>query len=258
MIINFPILLLVLSFVAFVLSVMIGDALRRRTEASSERGPDDFGVVLTATLTLLGLIIGFSFSMATSRYDLRRSNELIETNAIATQYVRSDLLPAAEATRARELLKEYLDRRITYYTTRNEKQLAEIAGETAQVQTALWSVIRTAIPSVPPPLEGLVVSGLNDIANSERSTRAAWENRIPFSAWILIAAISLGCNVMLGFRAHRRDWLVFLVLPAAVSVSLFLIADLDSPRGGVIRVAPQNLIGLSHSLPAQLASKPRD
>jgi len=29
----------------------------------------DFSVILVATLTLLGLIIGFSFSMAISRYD---------------------------------------------------------------------------------------------------------------------------------------------------------------------------------------------
>ena len=39
-----------------------------------------------ATLTLLGLIIGFSFSMAIGRYDLRRTYEEAEANAIGTEY----------------------------------------------------------------------------------------------------------------------------------------------------------------------------
>ena len=43
----------------------------------------------------------------------------------------------------------------------------------------------------------------------------------------------------------------FLVLPVAVSISLFLISDLSSPRRGLIRVVPQNLISLSDSLRAQ-------
>jgi len=37
-----------------------------------------------------------------------------------------------------------------------------------------------------------------------------------------------------------------MILLLAVSVS-FLIADIDSPRGGVIREQPQNLLSLSHT-----------
>jgi hypothetical protein len=43
-------------------------------------------------LTLLALIIGFSFSMAVSRYDQRKSYEEAEANAIGTEYARADLL----------------------------------------------------------------------------------------------------------------------------------------------------------------------
>jgi hypothetical protein len=35
-----------------------------------------------------------------------------------------------------------------------------------------------------------------------------------------------------------------------VSMSLLLIADIDSPRGGVILVQPQNLVSLAQSLQA--------
>jgi hypothetical protein len=36
-----------------------------------------------------------------------------------------------------------------------------------------------------------------------------------------------------------------------ISISFFLIADIDSPRGGIIRVKPQNLVSLSQSLHPQ-------
>jgi hypothetical protein len=41
-----------------------------------------------------------------------------------------------------------------------------------------------------------------------------------------------------------------LVIPLVVSISFFLIADIDSPRRGVILVQPQNLISVAQSLHA--------
>ena len=82
--------------------------------------------MLSATLTLLGLLIGFSFSMAVSRYDQRKNYEEAEANAIGTEYVRADLLPAADAARVRNLLKKYVGQRVLFYTTRNQQRLAKI------------------------------------------------------------------------------------------------------------------------------------
>ena len=87
--------------------------------------------------------------------------------------------------------------------------------------------------------------------NSQRSSQDAWLNRIPVAAWALVAIIGIGCCRLIGYRARRTDWLGFLVVPIAASVCFFLIADLDSPRGGAIHVTPQNLSNLSQSLPAK-------
>ena len=51
-----------------------------RISPRGEEAHEDLGVVLAATLTLLGLIIGFSFSMAISRYDQRKNYEEAEAN----------------------------------------------------------------------------------------------------------------------------------------------------------------------------------
>ena len=64
---------------------------RRRPVRKDER--EDLDIVQTAILTLLALIIGFSFSMAVSRYDVRKTYWEAEANAIGTEYLRADLLP---------------------------------------------------------------------------------------------------------------------------------------------------------------------
>src|SRR5215469_122529 len=120
LILNLPLLVFVLSFVLLALSARIGDALRKKVRRAPEEEPSDFGVVLTGTLTLLGLVIGFSISMAISRYDLRKNYEQAEANAIAIEYVRADLLPAGDVARVRELLKTYLDQRVLFYTVRDQ------------------------------------------------------------------------------------------------------------------------------------------
>src|ERR1700732_4460712 len=91
-----------------------GKGSQRRPYLTEEMRPD-FSVILAASLTLLGLIIGFSFSMATARYDLRKMSEEAEDNAIGTEYVRADLLDPAEASQVRRLLRQYTDLRIQTY-----------------------------------------------------------------------------------------------------------------------------------------------
>src|SRR5262245_20493509 len=249
---DYPFLVFVLSFVLLWLSARIGARLPRKRGKLKEDVHEDFSVVLGATLTLLGLIIGFSFSMAISRYDQRKNYEEAEANAIGTEYVRADLLPAENAAKVRALLRDYVDQRVLFYTTRGEQQVRQINARTAQLQTELWSAVLAPAAARPTPIVALVVSGMNDVLNSQGYTQAAWWNRIPVAAWVLMAAIAVCCNVLIGYdaRAITAGGVRLLVLPAVVSISFFLIADIDSPRGGVIRVKPQNLVSLTESLRA--------
>jgi hypothetical protein len=106
-------LVLTLSLVTLWLSELIGASfLKRRNLQEGER--DGFNLIAAATLTLLGLIIGFASSMAISGYDQRQSYEEAEANAIATECNRSDLLPAEDTARVRALLRKYLDQRVLF------------------------------------------------------------------------------------------------------------------------------------------------
>jgi hypothetical protein len=186
--------------------------------------------------------------MAISRYDLRKNCELAEAVAIGAAHTRADLMPPADAAKTQSLLRKYLDQRLLFYTTRPSDQREAITAETARLQSELWFTIRAAIAAVPPPLMGLLVTALTDLVNSQRSSQAAWLNRIPAAAWALMATIAVGTCGLIGYRARQTDWLAFLIVPLAASVSFFLIADLDSPVGGAIRVNPQSLAAVSRSL----------
>jgi hypothetical protein len=247
---NYPFLVFVSSVFVLWLSARIGAFFLRRQGKLKEDTHEDFGVILAATLTLLGLIIGFSFSMAINRYDQRKNYEEAEANAIGTEYVRAGLLPAADAAKVRALLRNYLDQRVLFYTTRNAQEIRRINSRTAQLQSELWSAVLAPAAAKPTPVVALAVGGMNDVLNSQGYTQAAWWNRIPIAAWVLMAAIAISCNVLVGYglRKDNGAGILLLILPLVVSISFFLIADIDSPRSGVIRVRPQNLESLVESL----------
>jgi hypothetical protein len=248
-----PFLVLILYFVVLWISTRVGTALRKRHSVDDDTS-HDLDVVVAATLTLLGLIIGFTFSMATSRYDQRKNLEEAEANAIGTEYLRADLLPAADATRVRALLVEYLDLRILFYETRDDRELRKINDATSRLQADLWSAVKPPADATRAmPVLALVISGMNDVLNAQGYTQAAWWNRIPMAAWVLMAVIAICANLLFAYGAHRPEARAIepLILPLVLSIAFFLIADIDSPRRGVIRVNPQNLTSLAQSLHAR-------
>src|ERR1700757_677029 len=103
---DYPFLVLALCFFLLLFSVWAGAKVLGKVWTPKDITREDLGVIQAATLTLLGLIIGFSFSMAISRYDQRKNLEEAEANAIGPEYVRADLLPAADAAKVRALLRD--------------------------------------------------------------------------------------------------------------------------------------------------------
>jgi hypothetical protein len=252
-----PLIVFGIAFILLWASALAGAYLRHRRGAPDAGGRQDLNVILPASLTLLGLIIGFSFSMAVTRYDQRKNCEEEEANAIGTEYFRVTLLPSNGAKRMRGLLADYLNQRILFYTTTDRNRLDQVNAETGRFQGELWSVVEAAAAAQPTPVAALSVSGLNDVFNSQGYTQAAWWNRIPTAAWSLMGSIAVFCNVLFGYtsRHDERQYKLFLALPLVVAVSFFLISDLDSPRGGFIQVIPHNLLSVSHSI-EQLSASP--
>lgn len=245
---EFPFVIFIASLVGLWLSAQVGVLVRKKLRPVEEDERKDWATLEAATLTLLGLIVAFSFSMAITRYDQRKNYEAEEANAIGTEYARAGFLPPKDADRVRRLLKDFLRQRIAFYEIRNEAHVQQINTITNQLETELWAIIEGAAVAQPTQIVALAASGMNDVLNDRSYTQAAWWNRIPAAAWDLMISIAVLCNLMLGYGAYRTGTHLFLVLPLALSISFLLISDLDAPRGGIIRIAPQNLISLLQSL----------
>ena len=256
---DYPVVMLPLGLVLLWIAARIGVRLGRWRDALHDTPPprESLEVVVGATLTLLGLIIGFTFSMAITRYDLRRLYEEQEANAIGTEYVRATLLPPNQTADIRNLLRVYLDERITFYETADRNALPQINASTSQLQAALWASVGPQAAATPTPVIALVVSGMNDVLNTQGYTQFAWWNRIPTSAWSLAIFVAVLANLLVGYSARKsKDQpLLLLVLPLLVSVSFMLVADIDSPRGGLILIHPQNLKSLATSFKTPNSSR---
>ena len=247
---NYPLLVFAVSLLTPWLSARLGRFLFLKQGKPEKELREDFNIILAATLTLLGLIIGFSFSMAASRYDLRRNYEEAEANAIGTEYLRAALLLAADAEKARALLRDYLGLRIAFYKASDDKEIQQLDTRTAELENELWSAIRAPAATQPNSVVALVVSGMNDVLNSQGYTQAEFWNRIPRGSWALMLAIAIGGNLLIGFgsRSVTAGTKLLPILPLLVSIAFMLIADIDSPRHGFVRVEPLNLTSLSKSL----------
>ena len=113
-------------------------AIRRFKEDSGTAG-EGVGAVDGAVFALLGLLIAFTFSGASARFDTGRQLIVEETNNIGTAYLRLDLLsPDAQPT-LRESFRRYLDTRIEVY-----RKLPDIAAakkslaKADELQRQIW------------------------------------------------------------------------------------------------------------------------
>nr|WP_315597931.1 hypothetical protein [uncultured Cupriavidus sp.] len=249
--IRHPAILFVVLLLIMGVATGIGALVLRRIWPIPKQNRDDFNIIQGATLTLLALLIGFTLSMAVGRYDQRKNLEEEEANAIGTEYLRADLM-AADAAAIKKLLGQYLEQRILYYRTRDREKVQAIEERTARIEREMWRVVRDAASAAPNPITALAVAGMNDVINSQGYAEAAWLNRIPVSAWGLMITIAFFSSLLQGYgiRTEGTKLFLLLIVPMTVSLSLSLISDIDSPRGGLIRVVPQNLLNLQESLDA--------
>ena len=250
-ILDYPLLLLFpISFALLALATWLGGRYARYSKIVRE-SPEDFNVVQTATLTLLGLIIGFTFSMAVNRYDQRKNLEEEEANAIGTAYLRADLARSAPCGESCVTCSSNTPANACgFYTTRDAGELEAANAQAGKLQNEMWAAVRDGALDNPNPLKALAVASINDVVNSQGYTQAAWWNRIPHGAWVLMSLLAICANFLVGLGAKGTSapLRLMVVFPMIIAAAFFLIADIDAPRGGAIRVAPQNLHALVESL----------
>jgi hypothetical protein len=216
----------------------------------------DEGHVLSAMLALLGLLVGFTFSIAVGRHELRRSLVVDEANAIGTEYLRTQMLPEPFRSRLADALRKYTDARLALAAAgENPVAIARANDLADSLQRQMWAITVEVDPLVQPPaLSSLIAGGMNAVIDVAASRHAALEARLPsiaFGALVLfatVAAAMLGFVSGTGQRPARFGAVVLLML---LALALGLILDMDRPRRGTITVSQQPLVDLRASMRRQ-------
>ena len=91
---------------------------------------------------------------------------------------------------------------------------------------------------------------MNDVLGSENYTQGAWRNHIPIAAWMVMLVVAVASNFLLGASEQRRATALLFALPLIISIPIFLISEIETPRAGLIRITPENLIALRHAFEA--------
>ena len=247
-------LISVVLFALLLLSAEVGYRLGRRKRARFEdAAKSQVGTIQGAILGLLGLLLGFSFAMAASRFEVRKQMVIEESNAIGTAALRSQLLPAPQREDAAALFRSYVDARLRWSQSRQGRgEAAGLGEEVERLQGELWALaVNVAAKDTRSVTIGLFVQSLNDALDSTARHEAALKNHVPESVLFLLFLASITAVGVMGFGvglAGDRAAGVVLSLSFLIALVILVIVDLDRPYRGLLKVGQQSMLELRESL----------
>jgi hypothetical protein len=226
----------------------VGFFLGRRTELP-EKALSELGVLQGSLLGTVALLLGFTFALASERYDTRRILLAEETNAIGTTYLRTTFLNLEDGRDVRRLLRDYLGKRLELLRAGGDAQQMELATRRVDdLQIVLWKRVRAAVVKDPHnELTARLIEALNETIDLEGLQRAARAARVPPSVILLVVVATLLTAGALGYGfgiARKRVIVGTMVFSALVSSIVFTILDFDRPDRGLIRVSEAMLVNL--------------
>ena len=220
-----------------------------RPRGSQEEKEAPVGGMAGAALGLLAFMLAFTFGMAASRYEDRRQALLAEANAIGTTYLRSKMLAEPMRTDAQNLLREYVDVRLEAV---QPGKLQQGIVKSEDLQNRLWSVAVAQAEKERTVITALFIQSLNEVIDLHAvRVMAGVRSRVPGMIWIVLYLLAVIAMVMMGYHAglaNSRRSIATIALVIGFSSVLYLIADLDRPGQGMLKVSQQMMIDLRKSM----------
>jgi hypothetical protein len=242
-------------FVAVVLVVLAsiegGLLLARRGRGPSEGESSPVGTIVGSIVGLLALMLAFTFGVAASKFDRRRELLLKEVNAIETTFLRADLLPEPHRAEVRSLLVEYA--RVRAQVGRQPENVRELIQESERIQARLWPHA-AALPALElknPALTALFIVALNETLDLHQERVTVGFYHIPSILWLAVLLLTLLAMTGVGYlyrAVGKVNWILSTVLAFSLASVIALIADLDRPGEGFLRVGQQPMADLVERL----------
>jgi hypothetical protein len=204
-----------------------------------------------ASLALLGLLLGFTFSMAILKHDQRRLMVVADSNAIGDFYACASLLEEPVRTKLQTVIREYVRLRVELSSRRLDRAAFEKAlGQMQQMHLEMTELVRQALVAGTPIAVSLT-NTLNAVTSNHASRLAAIKDRLPTNiVWLLLISAVI-CSMLVGReqgasdRADLAGTICFIVL---VSFAVYVTLDLNQPERGLITVSQEPMQRLLTSI----------
>lgn len=237
------------AFLWFVMDVGYRYGKWRHAHRPDER-EQPVGAMVASILGLVALVLGFTFSLAASRFDARRLVVLEEANSIGTCYLRARLLPEPERTEVARLLREYVEARIRGV---QEGKPEEAIARSEALHEQLWSrATAAAEKNGQPIMTGLFIQSLNSVIDVHaKRVLLGIRSRIPVVIWVGVIGLVLLSMAAVGYQAAltttRRSPAMFgLVL--TFTIVFWMITDLDRGQEGFLRISQSSMLDLQRTM----------
>ena len=236
------------------LAAVVGERVGRKLQTRISE-PERFQLfgIQASLLGLLALLLGFSFGMGQTRYDVRRRLVVEEANAIGTSRLRAATVPDPAGAEIGRLLAAYLDSRLAIVSTRSDAAAHAAIAESERLQREVWSRAASLAKADPRSIPaGLLLQSLNETIDLHATRLGAARNHIPPTVMAALVVVAIAAMYWVGMAfgsTGRRGTLTSLILSALITFVIAVIVDLDQPRAGLIRVSQTPLLDLRRSLP---------
>lgn len=242
---------LVVVLILMLLALEIGQRIgRKRLQADPAGAHRGLGALEGAVFGLMGLLMAFTFSGAAARFDARRDLLLREANAIGTVWLRLDLLPPATHDELRADLRAYVDQRLAATRARATQADASLTA----LQQHVWSgAVAAARDAHDARVAQLLLPAINDMFDIASARYLASQTHPPVVIYAMLLVLALACALLAGHGmagSQRRSWLHVFVFTGSLLMAIYVIADIEFPRRGFIRVDryDQLLVDLRESM----------
>jgi hypothetical protein len=224
---------------------------RAARKSSDDAMRSQVATAQASTLGLLALLLGFTLSMAESRFNWRRQFILQEAAAVGTTYLRAEFLPEPTRSESKDLLQSYVDARRAYYGA-TVAQAPATTERAQQIHVELWSRIRVvAREHLDSDVIALYIESLNQVIDLEAMRDVAITARMPWTIRMLLLFVGLAAVGLSGYATGlhgKRVGVAIWLLPTLIALSFTIIADLDRSRAGLISTGDLPMTRLQQTL----------
>jgi len=245
--------LMLIIFVLMIGSTRIGLYAARRRKKESKLD----STILGSLFGLLGLLLAFSFSLATSFLGIRREIIIDESNNLGTAILRSDLYSESERQLFRADFKQYIEARIDYFAYKDVKTVLEAQDRSVKIQQLLWNrAIRLSRDSGYYVASMQMIPALNSVIDISGKRYYVDSVHLPDPIIYLLVLLACACAFYVGYTVSKKenDWLLTIGFCMLTSLIVFLIFDIDRPRRGLITLDKinQSIVDLRKMIPEEV------